>query len=149
LDGPKTVALELDAVELQFLEALTARGVRYVLIGSHAGRLYGLRRRIKDLDVLVETTPDNAKRILAALGDLRQGGVTEEQLTQPRKQIRVRLFGAEIFTSMPVPFEELLRDRVDVKLSELIVPVVSREHWLRLKTRSREAAGPARPSGRQ
>ena len=127
LDGPgEDVTLELDAVEEQFLQALSNRDVRYVLIGSHAGRLHGRRRRIKDLDVTVDNSRENAERLVAALADLHIGGVTAEQLAQPRKQVRVALFNAEILTSTSVAFEELFRDKVVVPWRGFAVPVASR-----------------------
>jgi hypothetical protein len=43
--------------------------VRYVVIGGIAAVLHGVPRATFDLDILIEATPDNAKRLLAALLD--------------------------------------------------------------------------------
>jgi hypothetical protein len=41
--------------------------VKYLVIGGVASVLYGVPRATFDLDILVEATPDNAKRLLDAL----------------------------------------------------------------------------------
>jgi hypothetical protein len=57
----------------EFIAALNAHGVRYLVIGAHAVALHARPRATKDLDVLVEPTPDNARKLLAALRDFFGG----------------------------------------------------------------------------
>ena len=45
--------------------------VRYVVIGGIAAVLHGVPRATFDLDILIEATPDNARRLLDALLDAR------------------------------------------------------------------------------
>ncbi len=45
------------------------REVKYVVIGGVASVLYGVPRVTFDLDILIEATPENAERLLAALTD--------------------------------------------------------------------------------
>ena len=47
--------------------ALSAAGARFIVVGAHAVMLYTVPRYTKDLDVWVEPTPDNARRVHAAL----------------------------------------------------------------------------------
>jgi hypothetical protein len=47
--------------------------VKYVVIGGIASILYGVPRATFDLDILIETTPDNAQRLLDALADAKLG----------------------------------------------------------------------------
>ena len=47
--------------------------VRYVVIGGIAAVLYGVPRATFDLDILIEATPDNARRLLDALIGARLG----------------------------------------------------------------------------
>ena len=52
--------------------ALNREGARYILIGGFAVILHGLVRTTKDVDLLVDPSPDNVraiKRALAALPD--------------------------------------------------------------------------------
>ena len=49
------------------LVELHKAGARFVVLGGHAVAFHGHPRATKDLDVLVEADPDNAKRVYAAL----------------------------------------------------------------------------------
>jgi len=48
-------------------------GVKYVVIGGIAAVLHGVPRATFDLDILIEATLDNAKRLLDALLDANLG----------------------------------------------------------------------------
>jgi len=50
-------------------KSLQEHEVRYVVIGGIAAILHGIPRATFDLDILVEATPDNARRLLDALLD--------------------------------------------------------------------------------
>ena len=56
--------------------------VKYLVIGGIASVLYGVPRATFDLDILIEATPDNAKRLLDALEDAHLGTAT---LTSPEE----------------------------------------------------------------
>jgi hypothetical protein len=57
----------------EFIAALNAHGVRYLLIGAHAVAFHARPRATKDLDILVEPTPENAQRVLDAMQDFFGG----------------------------------------------------------------------------
>ncbi len=50
--------------------ALNAAGARYVLVGGQAVILWGQVRATRDVDVLIEATPENAAHVLEALAEL-------------------------------------------------------------------------------
>jgi hypothetical protein len=52
--------------------------VRYVVIGGIAAVLHGVPRATFDLDILIEASPDNAERLLAAL---KEAGLGTASLT--------------------------------------------------------------------
>ena len=56
--------------------------VRYVVIGGMAAVLHGVPRATFDLDILIEASPENAKRLLAALLD---AGLGTAALTTPER----------------------------------------------------------------
>ena len=58
--------------------------VRYVVIGGIAAVLHGVPRATFDLDLLVEATLDNARRLLAAL---RSAGFGTAELTSPEELV--------------------------------------------------------------
>jgi hypothetical protein len=49
------------------------RDVRYVVIGGIAAVLHGVPRATFDLDILIDPTPDNARRLLDALAQAGMG----------------------------------------------------------------------------
>jgi hypothetical protein len=63
-----------------------SHNVRYVIIGGIAAILYGVPRATFDLDILIEATPENAQRLLAALLDAGLGtaDLTTGGTSQPR-----------------------------------------------------------------
>jgi hypothetical protein len=67
--------IELNRDWTEFLCALISRRVRFVLIGGHAVAGHGEPRLTEDLDVFVEPTLENARRLRNALVDFGFGGV--------------------------------------------------------------------------
>ena len=68
----------------EFIAALNARGVRYLVIGV---AFHARPRATKDLDVLLDPTTENARRALVALEDFFGGaelGYTVEDLIDPQ-----------------------------------------------------------------
>jgi hypothetical protein len=53
----------------EFLRALKRHGVRFLLVGGHALAAHGRPRYTQDLDVLVDPTPVNARRVSAAIAE--------------------------------------------------------------------------------
>ncbi len=51
----------------EFLELLNKHKVRYCIIGSYALSFHARPRYTKDIDILVEASPENAKKILTVL----------------------------------------------------------------------------------
>ena len=52
------------------IRVLALHGVRYVLIGALAARLYGFPRVTADIDITPDRVPDNLTRLAAALREL-------------------------------------------------------------------------------
>jgi hypothetical protein len=52
---------------VEMLSALSAAGVRFLVVGAHALAAHGAPRATGDLDIWVEATRENAGRVLAAL----------------------------------------------------------------------------------
>ena len=91
--------------------------VKYVVIGGIASILHGVPRATFDLDILVEATPENAERLLAALLDSGLGTAALTTVTN--------LLANEITI-----FKDKVR--IDVQMS---TPGISFDDaWLRRKT---------------
>lgn len=61
--------MELGKDFRDLLELLNRHGVRYLAVGGFAVAVHGKPRYTKDLDLWVEVSTDNARRIVAALDD--------------------------------------------------------------------------------
>lgn len=57
----------------ELFELLNARGVEYVVVGAYALAFHGAPRYTGVMDIYVRPTQENAKRILAALGEFGFG----------------------------------------------------------------------------
>ncbi|HLE60021.1 MAG TPA: hypothetical protein VI700_00650, partial [Thermoanaerobaculaceae bacterium] len=76
----------------EFIAALNEHGVRYLVVGAHAVALHARPRATRDLDLLLDPTRVNARKVLAALRDFFGGadlGYTVEDVTDPRSIIQV------------------------------------------------------------
>ena len=51
----------------EFLKLLNKHKVKYCIVGAYAVALYGYPRYTKDIDILIEPTQKNSKKILNAL----------------------------------------------------------------------------------
>ena len=71
----------------EFIAGLNRRGVRYLIVGAHAVAYHARPRATKDLDILLDPTPANARRVLVALRDFFSGvdsGYTVSDITDSR-----------------------------------------------------------------
>src|SRR2546427_561931 len=59
-------ALVLNAVEIELLACLNSFEVRYLVVGGHAVAYHGYSRSMKDLDLFIGTSLDNAGRSACA-----------------------------------------------------------------------------------
>ena len=59
----------------EFLELLNKHNVRYCVIGAFALAFHARPRYTKDMDILIEPTTDNAKRLLIALDEFGFGSL--------------------------------------------------------------------------
>jgi len=81
------VKIDLNRDWTEFLCALISRRVRFVLVGGHAVAGHGEPRLTEDLDVFVEPTLANARRLREALVDFGFAAVAPpaSELAKPRK----------------------------------------------------------------
>ena len=120
------------------LSALSEEGAEYLLVGAYALAVHGVPRGTGDIDLWVRPSPENARRVLAAM--VRFGapthGVTERDLITPGTvlQIGVAPRRVDLMTSIDgVGFDEAWQARVEARYEDVQVPVLSREHLIRNK----------------
>jgi hypothetical protein len=104
----------------EFIAALNAHGMRYLVVGAHAVAYHARPHATKDLDILLEATPENARRALAAWRDCFGGtdlGYAVEDLTDPRWIIQIGIAPVRIDLLSRVPgcpsFEKAWTNRLE------------------------------------
>ena len=109
-------------------ERLEAEGVRYVVVHGH-------ERPVKDLDIVVDPAPAEARRAQAALMSL--GFVPTLPLPLEMLTVLTMLDGAgrsvDVFARFRIPFDELWPASERVSAGGSVARVCSIEHLIRVK----------------
>ncbi len=132
---------DIDDDFLEFLRLLTDHKVRYVVIGGYAVALHGYVRYTGDIDIFVEISKSNAKKLVQVFKDYGNDApnLREEMFLSRGKIIRIgeppnRL---EILMGISgVSFDECYRNRVVCQAEGVNVNFISRELLLQNKTSS-------------
>lgn len=101
----------------EFIESLNENKVRYLVVGGYAVAFHGHPRYTKDLDVWIDSTPQNAARVIKALKQFGFGSLnlSEKDFLSSDSIIQLGMppNRVELFTSLPgVEFEKCFRKRV-------------------------------------
>jgi hypothetical protein len=126
-----------------FLAALNAAEVRFLVVGAHALAAHGVPRVTGDLDVWVEPTPANARRVWTALGEfgapLPSLGAREADFATPDVVVQIGLppFRIDVMTSISgVAFDSAWASRVAGRLFEVDVSYLGRDAFVQNKKAS-------------
>ena len=121
--------------------SLHSHDVKYVVIGGMAAILHGVPRATFDVDILIETTPENASSLLAALKEAGFGTadlITAEELLAHEITIFKDRCRIDVQTRTPgIAFADAWERRVEMKVAGQPFWVASREDVIR----SKRAAG--------
>jgi len=132
------VKIELNRDWTEFLSALIAHRVRFVLVGGHAVAGHGQPRLTEDLDVFVDPTPANARRLRQALVAFGFGAVSPAVEELARKD-RIFMLGRkpwriDILTGIDgVSFREAWASRVEAEFVVAPLFVIGRGALLKNK----------------
>lgn len=90
--------LMLSASEAELLSLLVRKHVRFMVVGGHAVVFHGYLRPLDDLDLWVEASAANARKIAATLFSqgIQIGADQIERLEQPRAQLRLMGHGSKV-----------------------------------------------------
>ncbi len=104
----------------EFIGALNAHGVRYLIVEAHAVAFHARPRATRDLDVLIDPAHRNAQKVLDAIRDFFGGvglGCSVEDLMDPRWiiQFGVAPVRIDLISGMPgfASFESAWKKRVE------------------------------------
>ena len=128
--------------------ALNTAGARYVVVGGFAIRAAGFVRRTMDVDLLVETGPDNEARVIQGLlvlpdqaaRELKPGDVAEYGVVRVGDEILVDLMRS----GCGVDYADAIRDAVVRDVEGVRIPFASPSTLWRMKQTVREKDIPDR-----
>ena len=130
----------------EFIAALNDHGVRYLIVGAHAVAFHARPRATKDLDILLDPTPANARRALVVLRDFFGGtdlGYTVAELTDPHWIIQLGVAPVRIDLLAQLPgcpsFKVAWKNRVEARFGTVTAYYLGLDDLIRAK----EAAGRA------
>lgn len=129
--------------------------VKYILVGGIAFNLLGGYRNTLDMDILVEMSDVNLFKIVTIL---KKAGYSVKQPVDPIriadrktrqdwiKNKHMKAFNfyksersyeeVDIIIDSPVTFEEANKDVVRVRIGDLILPVISKKNFIKMKKKS-------------
>jgi hypothetical protein len=115
----------------EFIALLFVHRVRFLIVGAHALAANGRPRATQDLDIWIEPTPENARRICAALTAFGFAGLGSavEDFAQPnrlatlgRPPLRI-----DVMTSIDgVAFEDAWAERLEAPFGDQTVGFLGR-----------------------
>jgi len=125
------------------LAELVEAQARFLVVGAHALAVHGVPRATVDLDVWIDASPENAKRVwtaLAAFGaPLDTLEIGEADLTRPDIVVQFGLppYRIDILTDLSgVSFAEAWNERVEELFDDVRVPFIGRTALIRNKRAS-------------
>jgi len=122
----------------EFLELLNKHNVRYCVIGAFALAFHSRPRYTKDIDILVEPTIDNAKRLLITLDEFGFGSLNlavEDFSTQGNIiQLGYEPVRIDIISSIKgLEFADIWESRVQGPYGKQTVNFIDRQNLIRSK----------------
>jgi len=135
----------------EILKAFQKQKVKYVLVGGFAVNLLGSMRSTADLDILVEMSDGNLKKIVKIL---RKYGYRVKQPVDPMKiadeetrkdwvrNKHMKAFNfykeddlreVDIIIESPVSFDEAQKSAIRIKIDNLTLPVISIDKLIKMK----------------
>jgi hypothetical protein len=121
--------------------ALNRHGAAYVVFGASALQLWGSARATRDIDILIQPTVENARRVLAALAELGLG-LAGEWLAEEVASKPVTVLGdlprVDILTvAWSVRYDEAAAAAVRFQIEGVDVPAASIDHLIASKRTGR------------
>ena len=116
---------------IDLLSELCGAKARFLVIGGYAVGVHGHPRATKDLDLWIDRTEPNARRVLSALTRFGAplAGLTVSDLVDPEVvfQIGVAPNRVDFLSAIPGPsFSSCYRRRHEVVIGGIVAPVIGR-----------------------
>jgi len=138
---PSVQRLDLAPDWSAFLSSLCSHRVRFVIVGAHALAALGRPRNTQDLDVFVEPTPENARRLGAALVEFGFSALARQahRFAKPDRMVTLGVppLRIDVMTSISgVTFPRAWRGRTKARLGSHTIGFLGRREFILNKAAS-------------
>ena len=120
---------------------LNAHGAKYVLVGASAMQLWGTTRATRDVDILIEPTEENARRVLEALSHLPLAIANEWLATEIIKRPVTIIGDMPTVDLLTVAWSVHYRDAAPAatvfEVEGILIPAASIDHLIQSKRTGR------------
>jgi hypothetical protein len=125
----------------ELLEVFEKHGVRFLLIGGWAVGLHSTPRYTKDLDLLVDSSMENAKRVFSALREYGAplSQISPEDFSDPGTfyQFGKPPLQVDILNTIPgVEFDAAWETRMIQQVGGIEIPVIGKQELIQAKQAS-------------
>ena len=122
--------IELHPDFKEFLKLLNSHDVRYLLVGGYAVGYHGYPRATGDMDIWIEMSESNSKRVVSAFLDfgMADEAISEDLFLEKNKVIRVGVppVRLEVITSASgVDFNECYTNREVIEMDGVPINLIS------------------------
>lgn len=118
-------------------KSLNDQGVKYLLIGGFAVIIYGFVRGTKDIDLLVDPSPENIEKIKKALSILPDNAISEMNNDEVNKYSIVRIADEFVIDLMAkacgIGYQEASQDMDFITFEGVKIPVPKKLLLIRMK----------------
>lgn len=125
----------------EFVELLIKNKAEYLIVGGYAVGVHGHPRYTGDLDIWLNTTPENANRILISVNEFgfSSYGLTEEDFIKEGNVVQLGYppLRIDLLTHIDgVTFEECYKNRTEIEIEGILVNFIGYEDLLKNKRKS-------------
>ena len=125
----------------ELVDSLVKLGARFIIVGGLAVHYHAPERKVGDLDLLIERSPETAENVIAVLSScpLIKHSITIDQLLRPnRVQIPAKVyFNADILTAgEDTNFDQYWEQAHDARIGNTPVKVAAVETLMLLLSQS-------------
>jgi len=122
----------------EILQILLNNKAKFLIVGAYAMGAYGYPRATGDLDIWVEASPENSKKLCKSLSEFGSpmNNITENTFTEKGVifQIGVAPRRIDIITHIDgVSFEEAYKTKESIEIEDIQVPFLSKENLIKNK----------------
>ena len=121
---------------------LNEAGAKYLVVGGFAIIQHGFARATEDIDLLIDTSPENFAKVQTALMGLPDGAVREVNATDFDECLVVRVADEIVVDLMRqacgIDYAEASRDMVIIPVCGVNIPLATPRLLLRMKQTYRE-----------